>query len=115
MDSLKLNAGTTWHSLQEELGEARCKRETKGQLLAEARTKLEQWFNESKAETKNMVLQWVTNRETQKLAARVQKAEDCAWTAIMLAEASIDDAERMILEAISAQLDAEAVSHDGHR
>ena len=109
LDCLKLNIGTTWHSLQEKLSEVRRTGETTKRPLTEARIKLEQWFNESKTESKNTIVDWVTNGESEKLAARAQKAEDCAWTAIMIAEASIDDAERMILEAISARLDAEAV------
>ena len=111
MDSLKRNIGTTWHSLQEKLSELRRKGETSQQALREARTKLEQWINENKTETKNTIDQRVTNRDTEQLAARAQQAEECAWTAIMIAQASIDDAERMILEAISAKLDAEAVAH----
>ena len=111
MDSLKLNIGTTWHSLQEKLKEVRQRHETSRQPLTDARTSLELWFDENKDESKSTIDQWVMNRDTQQLAARAQKAEECAWTAIKIAEASIDDAERMILEAISAKLDVEAVGH----
>ena len=109
MDSLKLNIGTTWHSLQEKLDEVRDKGEAAKQAVTEARTKLEQWVEEKEAEAKGTIDQWIENRETQKLAVRAQKAEDCAWIAIEIAQASIDDAERMVLEAIAAKLDAEAV------
>lgn len=105
MDSLKLNIGTTWHSLQEKLKEVRQHHETSRQPLADARSSLEKWFDKNNAETKTTI-----DRDTQQLAARAQKAEECAWTAIRIAEASIDDAERMILEAIAAKLDAEAVA-----
>ena len=111
MDSLKLNIGTTWHSLQEKLSEARRKGATSQQAIREARTTLERWINENKAETKSTIDQRVTNRDTEALVARAQQAEECAWAAIMIAQASIDDAERMILEAISAKLDAAAVAH----
>lgn len=111
MDSLKLNIGTTWHSLQEKLNEVRQHHEASRQPLSDARTSLELWFDENKDETKSTIDQWVRDRDTQQLAARAQKAEECAWIAIRIAEASIDDAERMILEAISAKLDAEAVEH----
>jgi len=110
MDSLKLNVGSTWHSLQEKLDEVRHKDEATQQAVAEARTNLEQWAEEKKAEAKSTVDQWVENREAKKLAARAQKAEDCAGIAIKVAQASIDDAERMVLEAIAARLDAEAVA-----
>jgi predicted ATPase with chaperone activity len=109
MDSLKLNVGSTWQSLQEKLDEVRCKGESTKQAVTVARTDLEQWVQEKKAETKEMIDAWVENRETQKLAARAQKAEDCAAIAIQIAQASIDDAERMALEAIAARRDAEAV------
>jgi chromosome segregation ATPase len=105
MDSLKLNIGTTWHSLQEKLKEVRQHHEASRQPLADARSSLEKWFDKNNAETKTTI-----DRDTQQLAARAQKAEECAWTAIRIAEASIDDAERMILEAIAAKLDAEAVA-----
>ena len=109
MDSLKLNVGSTWYLLQEKLEEVRHADETTKQAVAEARTKLEQWIKEQKAEVKGTIAQWVENRETQKLAARAQKAEDCAGIAIEIAQASIDDVERMVLEAIAARRDAEAV------
>jgi hypothetical protein len=112
MDSLKLNIGTTWHSLQEKLSEVRRQHESSRQPLTDARAMVERWFDENKAEAKNTIDQWVNNGDTQQLAARAQRAEECAWTAITIAQASIDDAERMILEAISAKLDAEAVAQD---
>jgi cell division septum initiation protein DivIVA len=110
MDSLKLNIGTTWHSLQEKLDEVRHKGEATKQAVAEARANLEQWVIERKAEAKGTIDQWVEDRETQKLAARAQEAEECAGIAIVIALASIDDAERMVLEAIAARRDAEAVT-----
>jgi len=111
MESLKANLRSTWHSLQEKLGEVRHKGEATKQAVAEARTNLEQWVREKQAEGKDKIDRWVENRETQKLAARAQKTEDCAGIAIEIAQASIDDAERMILEAIAARRDAEAVIH----
>jgi len=111
MESLKANLRSTWHSLQEKLGEVRHKGEATKQAVAEARTNLEQWVREKQAEGKDKIDRWVENRETQKLAARAQKTEDCARIAIEIAQASIDDAERMILEAIAARRDAEAVIH----
>ena len=110
MDSLKLNVGSTWYCLQEKLDEVRHKGEATKQAVAEARTNLEQWVKEKKAETKGTIDQWVENGETQKLATRAHKAEDCAGIAMEIAQASIDDAERMVLEAIAARRDAEAVT-----
>jgi hypothetical protein len=110
MDSLKSNVGTTWHSLQEKLVEVRGKGEATKQAVTEARINLEQWVKDKKAEAQSTIDQWVENRETEKLAARAQKAEDCAGIAIEIAQASIDDAERMVLEAVAARRDAQAVT-----
>jgi hypothetical protein len=110
MDAMKVNVGTTWHCLQEKLDLLHHQGEDTKQALAEARADLEQWAQEKKVETKSTIDQWVENRETQKLVARAQETEDCAGIAIVLAQASIDDAERMVLEAIAARRDAEAAT-----
>lgn len=110
MDSLRSNAGSTWHFLQEKLGEVRHKGEAAKQAVMQARTKLEKWDNEQKAEAKDTIDKWIENHETRKLVARAQTAEDYAGVALEVAGASIDDAERMVLEAIAARLDAEAVT-----
>ena len=110
MDSLKLNIGTNWHSLQEKLDEVRHTGEATKPAVAQARANLEQWFSEKKAEEESTADQWVEDRDPQKLAARAQNTEDCAGFAIEIAKASIDDAERMVLEAIAASRSAEAVT-----
>jgi len=110
MEALKANIGTTWHSLHEKLDEVRHRNEAAKPAVTAARTKLEQWTREKQAEVKGTIDQWIESRNSRQLAVRAQKAENCAEIAIMLARASIDDAERMILEAIAARLDAEAVT-----
>ncbi|MHB8898511.1 MAG: hypothetical protein ACYC6Y_07165 [Thermoguttaceae bacterium] len=110
VDVLKVNAGSTWHSLQDKLDEVRHNGEVTKQAVAEDRTNLEQWVEKKTAEPKDSIDQWVENRETDKLASRAQEAEDCAGIAIKIAHASIDDAERMVLEAIAARREAETVA-----
>ena len=110
MESLKVNQGTTWHFLQEKLKELRHNGEATMQADLDARTCLERWVKEKKVEAQRMVDQWVEGHDSQKLATRAQQTEDCAGIAIEIAQASIDDAERMILEAIAAWRDAEAVT-----
>ena len=110
MESLKLNHGTTWHSLQEKLKELRRDGEATTQTDMDARTCLERWVKEKKVEAQGTIDQWVEGHDSQKLATRAQEAEDCAGIAIEIVQASIDDAERMILEAIAAWRDAEAVT-----
>jgi len=110
MESLKLNIGSTCYSLHDKLDELRHKSEARKQAVAQARTNLERWSDDNKAESDDTIDQWIDTRQTRKLDARAEKAEECAWVAIELAEASIDDAERMVLETIAARFAAEAVT-----
>jgi hypothetical protein len=110
IDSLKLNIGTTWHYQQENLDELRHKDEATKQAVTKARAILEQWVEDKKTESKCTIDRCIENRETQKLAVRAQKAKECAGIAIVLAQASIDVVERMILEAIATTRDVEAVT-----
>jgi hypothetical protein len=110
MELLKLNVGTTSHSLQDKLHDVQDKGEATKQGVTDARVSLEQWGKEKKAEVRSTIDQWVQDHETEKLAARAQRAEDCAGIAIGIAQASIDDAERMVLESIAARRDAQAAT-----
>jgi hypothetical protein len=110
METLKLNIGATSHLLQEKVAEVRNAREVRQLTVNEARTSLEQWTLKLTAESKNGIDQEIRNHETRYLTERAKLAERCVDLALMLAEASIDDAEWMILEAIAARRDAEAVT-----
>ena len=77
LDSLKLNIGTTWHYLQEQLKEVRQRHETSRQPLIDARTSLELWFDENKAESKSTIDQWIRGRDTQQLAAGREGGRVC--------------------------------------
>jgi hypothetical protein len=112
LDSLKLNIGATYHLLQEKVVELRKAGEVRELPMHEARASLELWIEETRAETKNRASQAIRNHEVQYLSERADRAEGCAGIALKLAEASIDDAEWMILEAIAARLEAEAVPDD---
>ena len=70
MDSLKLNIGTNWNSLQAKLVEVREKRAATQQAVAEAKTHLEQWVADQGVEASATIDQWVRDHETQKLATR---------------------------------------------
>ena len=109
LESLKLNIGATYHLLHEKVVEIRKAGEVRQLPTSEARASLEQWIQETRAEAKNRVEHGIRNHEVQYLFERADRAEGCVQIAIMLAEASIDDAEWMILEAIAARLEAEAV------
>src|SRR5579871_2703957 len=109
VQALKSNLGSTWQHLQEKLEEVRARGEDRRPAIDQLRNKLEQWFADKKSEDTNAIGQFKENRDSKNLGQRAQRAEDHAAYAIQVAEASFDEAERMILEAISARLQAEAV------
>lgn len=108
IDSLKRIIGTTCHLLQERLNELRRKNEATAEAVTEARGSMEVWLSQWRFEAKAEVDQWIQNHEAARLDERARMAHDCAVLAIGLAENSIDDAERMILEAVAMRRDAEA-------
>ena len=109
LESLKLNTGLTWNFLQEKLAEVQARSEAEQQLTIQLRARLEQWCEGKRSESRDMIENWKKNIETGKLAKRAHQAEEYAECAMKIAEASIDEAERKILEAISARFDAESV------
>jgi hypothetical protein len=74
--------------------------ETKAKIKAQAQAKVD--------ETKEAITLWKARRETRKLNARADRAENYAADAIDFAMASIDEAEEAILEAAVARIDADA-------
>ena len=113
MESLKLNIGATCHLLHEKIVEVRNTSEVRQLGVTEARAELEQWIRETRAEEKSRIDHEIRNHEIQYLSERAMRAERCVEAALLIAEASIDDAEWMILEAIAARRDAEAATIDG--
>jgi len=107
MEVLKSNVGSTWNSLQEKLEEVRERSELHRTAIAQARTALEQWDRQIQSEDPSNG-EW-QHREVSEVAARARQAEDGARLAIQIAESSFDEVERMVLEAIAARLEAEAL------
>lgn len=110
LESLKLNIGATYHFLHEKVGEMRKASEVRQLRMAEARALLDMWIQETRLEAKNSTEPESRTRDAQYLSSRAKAVEVCVETALMLAEASIDDAEWMILEAIAARQEADAVT-----
>ncbi len=100
--AMTLTAGPTRQMKPEEVRSGEARR----QIIQQARDKLQQWCRERDSEKQSTITAWRQAHESKKLADRAQRAEDHAAYAIQIVEASIDEAERMILEAISARLDA---------
>jgi tellurite resistance protein len=107
---MTLNAGP---DLQVKLDEVRMSGKANRHAVQQARDKVQQWCREKESEMKSTIDTWRAARESRKLGDRAQRAEDHATYAIQIVEASIDDAERMILEAISARLDESVVCDSG--
>lgn len=100
--AMTLTAGPSW---QIKLDEVRSSGEASRQAIQQARDKVQQWCRERESEEQSTIAAWRQARETKKLGDRAQRAEDHAAYAIQIVDASIDEAERMNLEAISARLD----------
>lgn len=112
VESLKLNIGTTSCQMHAKLAELSHRNEGAQHSVTQARRQLEEWFKLKESESQSTIARWVQNHETGKLAARAGQAEECTASAFAIAQASIDTVERLVLEAIVARRDAEAVTVD---
>lgn len=109
IESLKRNIGTTCHLLRQRLCELRTTNEIRKPAVAQARLNIEQWLRMQDPDIRVQDDARGVGHESKLSAERAEIAERCAALAIVLAEASIDDAERMILEAVAARSDAASV------
>jgi hypothetical protein len=73
--------------------------------IQNARTKVKDWAQHTKEVTAEKIAEWKGKKEMSKLESRAKDADDYADSAIMLASAAVDDAERAIAEAILARAD----------
>jgi hypothetical protein len=80
------------------------------QALADARENVRSWLDQQQAEATELVGQCKADYDARRLARRADRAEEYAASAILVAAASIDEAEQAVLEAISARLEAEAMT-----
>jgi chromosome segregation ATPase len=95
-------------ALQQKLDEARTKVEAQKQRVEKARADLKAWADQKVAETKEAIDEWKAKREARKLIARADRAEAYAEAAMVIALASIDEAEEAVLDAVAARRDADA-------
>ncbi len=100
----------TQAEIQSKLNETKTKLDAKKQEFDDYRAKLKAQFEEKESEVKSNIEEWKANREVKKLEHRADKAEDYANTAIFLAMATMEEAEKATLEAIAARLDAETAA-----
>jgi len=97
----------TQAEIESKLDQAKTNLDAKRQEFDEYRAKLKTQFEEKESEVKSQVEDWKTSREVKKLEQRADQAEAYANTAIFLAMATMEEAEKATLEAIAARRDAE--------
>ena len=94
-------------TIQTKLSTAKQAVEVKKQEATAAKTKVAEFVDEKKSETKEVVAGWKSNHDNKKLERRADRAEknadDCAALALYYSE----EAEVAILEAIAARQDAD--------
>lgn len=111
MESLESNVEATWRPLHEKLDEARARTDASEENFARGRSALMQWYEHQRIEMIAMQSQWEFEHTPQESAQRAIRAERHLQIAIRLAEISLEEVERMILETIAARQMAETLAH----
>jgi hypothetical protein len=76
---------------------------------AAAEAKVKSWVEEKKTMTQDKIAQWKEQRDVKRLGARADLSEHYAITAMEIAAAAVDEAERAAVEAVVARMDANGV------
>ena len=76
---------------------------------AAAEAKAKAWVEEKKTMTHDKITQWKEQQDARRLATRADLAEQYAVTAMEIAAAAVDEAERAAVEAVVARLDADGI------
>lgn len=95
-------------AVHKQLDQLKQKVDSQKEAVAKAKTSVQNWIDEKKAEARSTIDDWKAKREVKKLANRADRAEEYAAAAIRVALADMDEAEHAVLEAVGARLDAEA-------
>ena len=94
-------------TIQSKLDETKDVLAKKKQEAAAAKTKVEEYAELKKAETKTTIGEWKANRERKKLDKRAKKAENYAESCVEMALYYYYEAQVAILEAVAARMDAD--------
>jgi hypothetical protein len=84
-------------------------KEQKARTVA-AEAKMKSWVEEKKTMTHDTIAQWKEQRDVKRLAARADLSEHYAVTAMEIAAAAVDEAERAAVEAVVARMDADGAA-----
>ena len=93
--------------IQSKLDQAKANLSNKKREFEGYRAKLQIQFEEKKSELNSNVEEWKSWREISQMEIQADNAENYATKATYLAIATMEEAEKAILEAIAARLDAE--------
>jgi hypothetical protein len=94
-------------SVREKLDQARTKIQAQKERVEKARVDFKTRAEQKLAEGKEAINEWKAKREVRKLNTRAERAEAYAEAAIVLALASIDEAEEAVLDAVAARMDSD--------
>ena len=83
-------------------------REQKARTAA-TEAKVKAWVEEKKTMTHDKIAQWKEQGDAKRLAARADLTEHYAVTAMEIAAAAVDEAERAAVEAVVARMDADGI------
>ncbi len=106
-DNIQTVPKQTQVEIQSKLDQAKANLSAKKQEFEGYRAKLQIQFEEKESELNSNVEEWKSWQEINQLELHADKAEDYAVRATYLAFATMEEAEKAILEAIIARLDAE--------
>src|ERR1700676_1586003 len=76
---------------------------------AAAEAKVKSWVEEKKTMTQDKISQWKEQRDAKRLGARADLSDHYAATAMEIATAAVDEAERAAVEAVVARMDADGI------
>lgn len=108
-NSISTDVAKTEGAVQAKLDEAKTAGAAAKQKAVDAKNNLKDLAEEKKLETEAEIAGWKAGRELKKLEKRAERAENYAENCIEVALYYIADAEEAILEAVSAQMDVDAV------
>jgi hypothetical protein len=95
-------------ALGEMLEKARARIEVEKERVDRARAQFKAWADRKVAEASHTVSEWKAKHEARKLDARAEQAEEYAEAAVVIALASVNEAQEAILAAVAARKDADA-------
>ena len=96
--------------IDDQLEKAKAEFDARKREATEAHERIKSMVEEKKTQTEAKVQAWIREREVEKMEARARLAEDYAAEQILLATATIEEAEVAMLEALAARVEADEIA-----